>query len=141
METIQQIERCIHKIIAHYPATQDAVLTDIHLQVKPESGEILVYNDDDEELNRCVIDEWINSPDEESFYAEVTPILCQCIQNMRPQIDEMAVMHPFSFVLVDEDHETLSDIYLVDDEQVIVSGELLPGLDDELDTFLKELLG
>ena len=45
-----------------------------------------------------------------------------------------------SFVLVDEDKETLCDLYLVDDETVIVDGELLKGLDEDLDDFLKKLL-
>ena len=49
-------------------------------------------------------------------------------------------MKPYSFVLVDEDKETLCDLYLVDDETVIVDGELLKGLDEDLDDFLKKLL-
>ena len=49
-------------------------------------------------------------------------------------------MHPFSFTLVDEDGETLRDLYLVDDDTVILNSTLLEGLDEELDQFLADLL-
>ena len=57
-QTIQQIERALRKIAAKYPqGREDLVLTDIHLQVKADSGELLAFNDDDEELTRCGITE------------------------------------------------------------------------------------
>lgn len=47
-QTIQQIERALRKIAAKYPqGREDLALTDIHLQVKADSGELLAFNDDD----------------------------------------------------------------------------------------------
>ena len=132
------IERALRKVIAKFPASQEPVLTDIHLEVKPESGELLAYDDDDNELTRCVVNEWIGKEDED-FYDQVTPILCKAIDALRGEIDQMAVLHPFSFVLVDADHETLCDIYLVDEDQQIISGSLLPDLEEDLDAFMKQL--
>ena len=129
-QTIQQIERALRKIAAKYPlGREDLVLTDIHLQVKADSGELLAFNDDDEELTRCVVEQWMDNGDED-FYEEITPVLRQCIQNMKDTLEN----------LLDEDKETLCDLYLVDDETVIVDGELLKGLDEDLDDFLKKLL-
>ena len=43
-QTIQQIERALRKIAAKYPlGREDLVLTDIHLQVKADSGELLAF--------------------------------------------------------------------------------------------------
>jgi len=137
-QTIQEIDRAIRKIIAKYPESQDAVLTDIHLEVRPESGDFLAYDDDDNEVNRCVVEQWIDNKDED-FYQQITPILNGRLEALRPEIDKMSVLHPFSFVLVDGDHETLCDIYLVDEDQQIISGSLLPNLDKELDDFMKQL--
>lgn len=137
-KTIQEIERALRKIIAKYPADRDAVLTDIHLEVRPETGDFLAYDDDDRELNRCVVEQWIDNKDED-FYAQITPILNERIEALRTDIDRMSVLHPFSFVLVDSDHETLSDIYLVDEDQQIIGGSLLPNLEAELDEFMKNL--
>lgn len=137
-QTIQEIDRAIHKIIAKFPEGADAVLTDIHLEVRPESGDFLAYDDDDRELNRCVVTQWIDNKDED-FYSHITPVLNARLEALRPEIDRMSVLHPFSFVLVDSDHETLSDIYLVDEDQQILTGSLLPDLEAELDSFMKSL--
>ena len=50
------------------------------------------------------------------------------------------ILKPYSFVLVDEDKETVTELLLVDDDTMLVNDELLKGLDKELDDFLKELL-
>jgi hypothetical protein len=42
--------------------------------------------------------------------------------------------------LVDEDKETLAELLLIDDDTLLVNEELLKGLDEELDEFLKKLL-
>lgn len=133
------IERALRKVIAKYPASEEPVLTDIHLEVKPESGELLAYDDDDNELTRCVVEEWIGTEDED-FYDKVTPLLCKSIDALRSDIDQMSVLHPFSFVLVDADHETMCDIYLVDEDQEIIAGSLLEGFEEDLDSFFADLM-
>lgn len=139
-QTYQQIERAIRKVADNFPAEKDAIMTDIHLQVKPSSGELLAFDDNDEELTRIVVEQWIDSGDE--LYEEAAEQICQCLGNMREStIDHMAVLHPFSFVMVDEDGETLRDLYLVDDDTIILNHTLLEGLDEELDQFLHDLLG
>lgn len=138
-QTYQQIERAIRRIAENFPAGHDAVLTDIHLQVKPSSGELLAFDDNDEELTRVVIEQWISSGDD--FYEEAGKQLCHCLDEVRETVvDQMSVMHPFSFTLVSEEGNTLRDLYLVDDDTVILSHSLLEGLDDELNQFLRDLL-
>ena len=139
-QTQQQIERAITKVVGKYSQLEESVLTDIYIQVKQESGEILVYNDDDVELHRCVIEEWIGNT-QEDFYSQIVPVLSQCISNMRSVVDSMQIMRPFSFVLIDEEHETVQDIIYIDNEDtVILDGKLLEGKDKELEEFLRHLL-
>lgn len=139
-QTQQQIERAITKVVGKYSQLEEPVLTDIYIQVKQESGEILVYNDDDVELHRCVIEEWIGNT-QENFYSQIVPVLSQCISNMRSVVDSMQIMRPFSFVLIDEEHETVQDIIYIDNEEtVILDGKLLEGKDKELEEFLRHLL-
>ena len=138
-QTIQQIERAVRKIADKFPASQDPIMTDIHLQVKPESGELVAYDDDMEEVTRVVIDQWLE-PTEENLYEAAEHVLRRCLKQMHPVIEKMAILHPFSFVLIDEENETLCDLYYVDDETIIIDGELLKGLDKELDEFLAKLL-
>ncbi|MCR4921209.1 MAG: hypothetical protein K5945_05815 [Bacteroidaceae bacterium] len=139
-QTIQQIERALRKVANRFPEDAEPLFTDIHLLVNPYTGEIRTYNDDDEELDRCVVEEWIKSP-EEDFYDAVAPILRSCIENMRPTVEKMSILRPFSFVLIDEDHETVQDLVIIDNEEtVVIDGNLLEGLEEELDDFLKKLL-
>ena len=139
-QTIQQVERAIRRIAEKFPTDRESGMTDIHLQVKPSSGELLAFDDNEEELTRIVVEQWIGA-NEETFYEEASELIGRCIANVRERIvDAMSIMHPFSFVLVDEDKETLHDLYLVDDDTLIASHGLLEGLDEELDLFLKDLL-
>ena len=67
-QTIQQIERAIRKIAQKFPADEEtSILTDIHLRVSQDSGELLAFDDDDQEINRCVIEQWIDNKDQEPF--------------------------------------------------------------------------
>lgn len=56
------------------------------------------------------------------------------------EFDKLTILKPYSFVLVDEERETIAELLLVDDDTLLVNDELLKGLDQELDAFLKELL-
>ena len=50
-------------------------------------------------------------------------------------------MKPYSFVLIDEEKETVAELLMVDDlETMFLNDNLLKGLDEELDAFLKDLL-
>ncbi len=139
---LQQIQRALRHVATRFPKEQEPVLTDISLRVYPHSGEVRFFDDEENELMRIVIPEWIKGSRDEDFYQKVTPILQEAISGVRQEvIDNMSLLRPYSFVLQDEDGETLSDLYLVDDQEtVILSGSLLEGLDDDLDTFFENLM-
>ena len=64
-QTLQQIERAIRKVADKFPNnTEDSVLTDIHLRVTQETGELVAFNDDDNEITRCIIEQWIDNKDD-----------------------------------------------------------------------------
>lgn len=138
-QTIQQIQRAIRKVAEKFPPTADPVLTDLHMQVRPESGELRIFDDDMEELMRIVVDQWLE-PTEEDPYEVAESAIKLCINSMHNEVERMSILHPFSFVMMGEDGETLSDIYIVDDDAIMLDTELLKGLDEELDSFLENLL-
>ena len=118
------------------------VVTDIHLQAKQDSGELVIFNDDDEELSRTIIEEWVDYS-EDDFYTIVERILRGEINALKDTgvLDKLAIMKPYSFVLVDEDRETVTELLLIDEEDtLLLNDELLKGLDEELNAFLKDLL-
>lgn len=120
----------------------ETVVTDIHLQPNSESGELIIFDDDDQELSRTIINEWVEY-ESDDFYAVVEPILRAEVEALKEsgKLEKLCLMKPYSFVLVDEDKETVAELLLVDeDETLLLNDELLKGLDEELDAFLKDLL-
>ncbi|MDY4557976.1 MAG: hypothetical protein SPE09_04875 [Alloprevotella sp.] len=138
-QTFQQIERALRKAASKFlPQTDCLPLTDIYLHVKQESGELLVFDDDDHELTRCVVEEWIGNRDER-FYDEVQPILITALTRLKEVTEHVAVLKPYSYVLMGEDHETIADLYLVDDDTMMLSGDLMQGLEEDLEHFWQQL--
>ena len=139
-QTIQQLERALRKVTEKFPVTEEAsMLTDIHIRVTQETGEVMVFDDDDQELTRCVVEQWIDNKDDD-FYNSVTSALRSVINKHKDSVENMSILKPFSFVLEDDDKESLAELYIVDDETVIIDPDLMEGLDDDLNDFLNTLL-
>jgi hypothetical protein len=139
-QTIQQLERAIKKISQKFPQVEEpTLLTDIHLRVSQESGEMLAYDDDDHEITRCVIEEWINSKDDD-FYENVTSVLRQVLKRNSKLIESYGILKPFSLVLEDDDRESIAELYIADGDTIIMSGELMKGLGKDLDKFFNDLM-
>lgn len=139
-QTLQQIERAINKVADKFPPTDEAMLlTDIHLRVNQETGEFVAFDDDDNEITRCVIEQWIGNTDND-FHNSITSVIRKCIECQKNVIESMSILKPYSFVLEDEEKESVAELYVVDDDTVIIDPELMAGLDKELDEFLKKLL-
>ena len=139
-QTLQQVERAIRKVAEQFPATEEAsFLTDIHIRVSQDTGELLAFDDDDNEINRCVIEQWIDNKDD-NFYHDVASIVRSVLSQQKQMIEEMSILKPFSFVLENDDKEVIEELYLVDDDIVIIDDELMANLDKDLDSFLDKLL-
>ena len=142
-KTRATISSSIREALCRYVSgDENSVVTDIHLMPKQDSGELLIFNDDDEELARTIIDEWVDC-DSDNFITEVESVLRSEILVLSEQgyLEKLSLLKPYSFVLVDEDKETVAELMLIDDEDtLLLSDELLKGLDEELDAFLKDLL-
>lgn len=123
-------------------AGEESVLTDIHLLPNQDSGELIILDDDENVLARTVIAEWVNYEGDD-FYTVVEPLLRKEVVTLKEQglLDKIALMKPYSFVLIDDEKESVADLLLVDDDETLfLNDELLKGLDEELDAFLKDLL-
>jgi hypothetical protein len=121
--------------------SQQAFVTDIHFQPSAVDGELYIYDDDDKQLAECVVEQWIGS-EENNFYADAERQLRAILHKLRDagEFDKVNILKPYSFVLVDEEKETVAELMLMDDDTLLVDKELLKGLDEELDDFLKNLL-
>ena len=136
------IESAIRKAAEKYACgCEQTIVTDIHIQPNQNTGEFYLFDDEDKELANVTIEEWL-SYEEDDFYESIERSLQTILGKMKDagEFDKLTILKPYSFVLVDDDKETIADILLVDDDTLLVNTELLQGLDQELDDFLKELL-
>lgn len=136
------IELAIKNALSKYACDcEQSIVTDIHIQPNSNSGELVIFDDEDKELACATIEEWMTY-DGDDFNDQVEKILrtILCRLKEKGRFENLTILSPYSFVLVDEDKETLAELLLIDDDTLIVNSELLAGLDQELDAFLKELL-
>lgn len=140
-QTLQQIERALRKVAEKFPDDKEAsMLTDIHIRVTQETGELMVFDDDDRELTRCVVEQWIDNKDD-GFYDHVAATLRRCISRQKKLMENLSVLKPYAFVLEDDDKEMKAELFVVDDEETaIIDSELMKDLDKDLDSFFDKLL-
>ena len=125
-QSLSIIKSAIQKAVAKYVCScEQTVVTDIHLQPDQASGQLNIYNDDDEELANIMIEEWATYEGDD-FLENVEPSLRNILCRMKDAGDF--------------EKETVAELLLIDDDTILVNDELLKGLDKELDDFLKDLL-
>ena len=138
-QTQQQIERFLKKVAQKITADDcDMPMTDIHLRVSQDSGDLMAFDDSDVEITRCVIDQWIDNKSD-NFYQEIATILRSSLNRIKDVVENMSIMKPYSFILEDDDKNNIAELYLVDDDIAIIGGDLMHDLDNDLDNFLKDL--
>ena len=66
--------------------------------------------------------------------------LRQQMTAMSQVVEGLGVMKPYSYVLEDDDKDSIAELYVVDDDTIIVGGDLMDGLDEDLDHFFNQLM-
>lgn len=139
-QTTQQIERFLKKIAQKFPANDEsAIVTDLHVRISQESGEMVAFDDDDKEITRCVVEQWISNNDED-FYDSIERTLHNTMVSCSKLIENLGILKPYSFVLENDEKENIAELFIADDDTVIIGKDLMEGLDKDLDSFLSELL-
>ena len=142
-KTEHQAQRFLQKIAEKYPETDTPeVFTDVHIRLSQETGDMMAFDDDDNEITRVVVEEWINSPlDAEEFYKNATTCLRSLIEQGEKPGGRLGIIEPYNYVLENENGEHIAELYVADDEETVIVGQsFMDGLDKELDDFIDNLL-
>ena len=137
-ETHDKLQNVIEKMTKEFITAEDTKVTDFHIKVNGENGELVINDDDNNTLARVHIIEWEGVHDEAVFEKELRGILGKMQEN--GTFDNLNIAKPYSFVLTDEDDVAIVDLLIVDDDTLILSEDLLEGFDEEMNQFLKHLL-
>ena len=137
-ETQEMLQNAITKMASKYISAEESNVTDFHLKVNGENGELTIFDDDDTSLARVHIKEWEGEHNEAVYEKELQSLLAKMHQ--QGAFDSLNIVKPYSFVLTDEDNQSIVDLLIIDDDTLILSADLLEGFDEEMNAFLKKLL-
>ena len=137
-ETQEMLQNAITKMANRYISAEESKVTDFHIRVNGENGELTIFDDDDNSLARVHIKEWEGEHDEAVYEKELQSELSRMYS--KGAFDSLNIVKPYSFVLTDEDGQSIVDLLIIDDDTLILSADLLEGFDEEMNAFLKELL-
>ena len=137
-ETQEMLQSAITKMATRYVSAEESKVTDFHIRVNGDNGELTILDDDDNTLARVHIKEWEGEHNEAVYEKELQSELAKMHKN--GAFDSMNIVKPYSFVLTDEDGQSIVDLLIIDDDTLILSADLLEGFDEEMDSFLKKLL-
>ncbi|MGM9796904.1 MAG: hypothetical protein ACI3ZY_04900 [Parabacteroides sp.] len=119
------------------------LVSDFYVQVDAETGELQIYNDAEQLVNKVVIFDWVNSSEEETVFnkkvaAAIKAVLT--ILSTKNAFDSPRLLKPFSVSLTDEDFVVIDELIFIDDDMLLLDDPLLKDLDADLDNFLANLL-
>ena len=119
---------------------ENATVTDLYFQLDRTTGVITIFDDDDSELAQATIAEWKDDTQEQPVSIEKT-LRAELVQMQKVGLfDKINILKPYSCTLVDENKEAIVDLIYIDDDTLVLDSELLQGLDEEMNEFLKYLL-
>lgn len=120
-----------------------ALISDLHVQIDRESGELSLYDDRGSLLEKIVIFDWINSKQpEELFIKHASSLIKAALSSLvsKDAFNIPCLLKPFSVNLVDEEFTDQEELLFLDDELLRIDDPLLKDIDAELDDFLAKLL-
>lgn len=135
-ETENRLQDVITKMTKEFITAEETKVTDFHINVN--NGELTIVDDDDNTLARVHILEWENEHNEDVFEKALRAILNA--MNEKGTFESLNIAKPYSFVLTDDDKQSIVDLLIVDDDTLILSEDLLKDFDEEMNEFLKQLL-
>lgn len=117
--------------------------SDLYVQVDAESGELLIFDEEDVLIEKTIIFDWVNATCEDNqFMKQVSATLKAVLAVLvtKKVFDNPSFLKPFSVSLTDEDFTVIEELLFLDDENLRLDDPLLKDLDAELNDFLAKLL-
>ena len=137
-ETHDRLQEAIKNMAKEFITAEETKVTDFHIYVDGNKGDVIIMDDDDNSLARVHILEWEGEHNEEVFEKELRNLLAE--MHKEGCFDSLNIAKPYSFVLTDDDQQSIVDLLIIDDDTIILSEDLLKGFDEEMNAFLKKLL-
>ena len=141
MKARQEIKRLFQEAITSLNNDyKGSSLTDIFVVVDEDSGEISIFDDEENNIANGIIHNWRDSDKKPINYTEE---LRAVVTEMDDEdcFSTLELYTPFSINLADEDFVVIEELLLIEDESIIrIEDEFIKRMDKEFDDFLDKLL-
>ena len=138
------IESVFQSVVVKLSDNASTILvSDLFIQVDQETGEVQIFDDAENLLDKVVIFDWINKNEEEStFIIRITTTLKSVLSllSVKGVFENKNISIPFAVSLTDEDFSVIEELLFIDEDITRVDDPLLQNLDEDLDLFLAKLL-
>ena len=138
------IESVFQSVVVKLSDNASTILvSDLFIQVDQETGEVQIFDDAENLLDKVVIFDWINKNEEEStFIIRITTTLKSVLSllSVKGAFEKKNISIPFAVSLTDEDFSVIEELLFIDEDITRVDDPLLQNLDEDLDLFLAKLL-
>ena len=138
------IESVFQSVVVKLSDNASTILvSDLFIQVDQETGEVQIFDDAENLLDKVVIFDWINKNEEEStFIIRITSTLKNVLSllSVKGVFEKKNISIPFAVSLTDEDFSVIEELLFIDEDITRVDDPLLQNLDEDLDLFLAKLL-
>jgi len=142
MVNLNGLRTAIQQAVNHFTQDDDfMVVTDFHLHLDANTGEVAISDDTEATIATVVVDEWVDldgDDDMEALARELKTLLSDMAAE--GAFEHIPVSKPFSFVLEDDNQETIEELYYVDEDLIVLSDDLLKDMDKDLDDFFEKLM-
>ncbi|MBQ7824523.1 MAG: hypothetical protein IJ338_10220 [Bacteroidaceae bacterium] len=121
---------------------ESILLTDIYVSVKCDDLLLSIYDDSENVLFKNTIDEWAELKENADFEQNVIDSLRKVLNNesLIKEFESLDIDVPFSVVLVNDDHEPVEDLIMIDKDIIFLDDEFIQKMDRELDDFFEKLM-
>ncbi|MDR1161084.1 MAG: hypothetical protein LBK45_01975 [Tannerellaceae bacterium] len=138
------IENTFTSVIKKLTKSESAgPVCDLHVMADAESGELQIFDEEENLLEKVVIFDWVNSREEhDAFNKKVASLVKTVLTTLasKNMFDRSCFLKPFSINLVDDNFVEIEELLFIDNDVFRLDDPLLKDLDAELDDFLDHLL-
>lgn len=140
------IEIAIRKAADKYKSEfPESALTDLFIQANQDKAELSVYDDENHLLYSTQIQAWANDEeedeDEETFNLEAEQVVGAAVRKCESNglFKEINILEPFSVILVDNQFDTISELFTIDSDQLVIGDDLMKDWEKDLDNFMEQI--
>lgn len=122
-------------------------LTDLFVQMDCNSGELMIFDDENNKVANAIISTWEERGNSDLSYEETTDKNLRTLRhvvadlNKEDSFAKLEIFKPFSISLTDDDSSVIEELLVIEDDSIVfLEDDFLEKLEKDFDDFVNNLL-